>query len=80
MSKGVGSGDRLARGAVRATYTTTEGGITDDKWAKAFGDFDPEKFQNEPNKSQVRSSDTDSEASGVASADTGTVESDDLPF
>jgi hypothetical protein len=54
MSKGAGSGDQLARGAVRASFMTTEGGIAEDKWAKAFDDFDAEKFKKEPNKSSVR--------------------------
>jgi hypothetical protein len=55
MSKGPGSGDKLARGAVRATYAATEGGITEDKWAQAFGDFDAEKFKAAPEKSRLRS-------------------------
>ena len=48
MSKNVGYGDKLARGAVRATYPATEGGISADKWAQAFDDFDLEKFKNGP--------------------------------
>lgn len=71
MSHGPGSGDKLARGAVRATYTVTEGGITEDKWAGAFGDYDPERFKNAPNQSQVRSSNPDSEETGVVGADAG---------
>jgi hypothetical protein len=55
MSKGPGSGDQLARGAVRATFTTTEGGITDKKWAEAFDDFEPEEFQAKPERSRLRS-------------------------
>jgi len=47
MAKGAGSGDRLARGAVSATYTTTEGGVSDKKWDAMFADFDPEKFKKE---------------------------------
>ncbi len=54
MSHGPGSGDKLARGAPRATYTVTESSITDKKWAEAFGDFDVEKFMTEPNKSSIR--------------------------
>lgn len=54
MSKGAGSGDQLARGAVRATFTTTEGGISDKKWDKAFDDFDPKAFQAAPEKSRLR--------------------------
>jgi hypothetical protein len=71
MSKGPGSGDKLARGAVRATYAATEGGITEDKWAQAFGDFDAEKFQSEPNKTRVRSGDTNGETPGVVGTDSG---------
>jgi len=71
MSKGIGFGDKLARGAARATYSTTEGGITQDKWAEAFGDFDPEKFKNEPNKSSVRTI-SDSNTDGGASGNVGT--------
>jgi hypothetical protein len=47
MAKGAGSGDKLARGAIRATYTTTEGGVTDKKWEEMFGDFDPDKFKKD---------------------------------
>lgn len=47
MSKGIGSGDKLARGAVKATYSTTEGGVTQDSWDKMFEDFDPKKFAEE---------------------------------
>lgn len=63
---GLGSGDKLARGAVKASYSTTEGGITEDKWAEAFGEFDPEKFKNEPNKSSQRTiSDIDTDVSSA---------------
>jgi hypothetical protein len=55
MSTGPGSGDKLARGAVRASFMTTEGGIAEDKWAKAFDDFNPEKFKAAPEKSRLRS-------------------------
>ena len=75
MSKGVGSGDKLARGAVRASYSTTEGGVTQDAWSKAFDDFNPEEFKNAPNKSSQRSSDAGGDQSGVSSTDVGTVES-----
>ncbi len=54
MSNGIGFGDKLARGAVRATYASTEGGVSEDKWAEAFGDFDPKKFASEPNRSMQR--------------------------
>lgn len=55
MSHGAGSGDKLARGAARAQFMTTEGGISQDKWAAAFDGFDPEKFKTEPNRSSIRS-------------------------
>lgn len=79
MSKGAGSGDRLARGMARAQFMTTDGGITQDKWDQAFDDFDLEKFQNEPNKPSVREieisdSDADSVEAGVSSAGVGTTE------
>ena len=73
MSKGPGSGDKLARGAVKAQFMTTESSITDDKWARAFDDFDPEKFKNEPNPAQIRSSNPGSEEGGTSGADAGTV-------
>jgi hypothetical protein len=68
---GLGSGDKLARGAVRASYSATDGRVTEDKWAEAFGEFDPEKFKNEPNKSMQRAasdSDPDLLPSGDVSA------------
>jgi hypothetical protein len=45
MSKNVGAGDRLARGAVRATYSTTETKISQESWDAMFADFDPETFE-----------------------------------
>jgi hypothetical protein len=54
MSKGAGSGDKLARGAARATYSTTEGGVTDKKWDDIFEGYDPEAFKNAPNQSSQR--------------------------
>ncbi len=44
MAHGLGSGDRLARGAVSASYLTTEKKITDAKWDAMFDDFNPEEF------------------------------------
>ncbi len=44
--RSAGSGDKLARGAVKASYLTTEKSITDEAWARMFDDFDPEKFKN----------------------------------
>ena len=76
MPKGVGSGDKLARGAVKAVYSTTEGGITQDAWSKAFDDYNPEEFRNALNKSSVRAasdSDTDGQTSGTTGADLGEV-------
>ena len=58
MSKNIGYGDKLARGAVKATYPATEGGVSADKWAQAFDDFDAEKFQSEPNKTQQKTEET----------------------
>ena len=43
--RGKGTGDVLARGAVRAQYLTTETKVSDATWAAAFDDFDNEKFQ-----------------------------------
>lgn len=70
---GAGSGDRLARGAVKAAFQTTDGSVKKKKWAEAFDDFDPEKFKNEPNKARVRYN-SDVEETGDASADLGGVE------
>lgn len=41
----VGSGDKLARGAVKASYLTTEKTISQKKWDAMFEDFDPETFE-----------------------------------
>ena len=41
---GNGHGDRLARGAVKASFQTTGGKVSEDKWAAAFDDFSPEEF------------------------------------
>jgi hypothetical protein len=73
MSKNIGYGDKLARGAVKATYPATEGGIAADKWAQAFDDFDPEAFKNAPNKTQQRSGDADGDATGDAGIESGEV-------
>jgi hypothetical protein len=62
---GLNSGDRLARGGVKAQFMTSEGGIPADKWAQAFDDFNPEEFKNAPNKSSIRTEIEDS--SGDAS-------------
>jgi hypothetical protein len=57
MSKGVGSGDKLARGGVRADFATTDGGVSADKWAQAFDDFDLEAFNAKPNRTEVSGDD-----------------------
>lgn len=44
MARGAGSGDKLARGAVKATYSVTEKTITQKKWDDMFEGFDPEAF------------------------------------
>ena len=51
---GLNSGDKLARGAIRATYSSTEKKVSDEKWNDIFNDFDPKKFAAEPNKSMQR--------------------------
>lgn len=70
---GVGSGDRLARGANKASYTTTEGGVSEQKWSDMFSDFNPEEFRSAPNKSSIRtevsSDNTDVSTSGNVSAE-----------
>lgn len=43
MSKNIGSGDKLARGAVRATFGP-DAKVSDETWAAAFDDFDSERF------------------------------------
>ena len=40
-----GAGDKLARGAVKASYLVSENRMTQKKWDDIFGDFDPEKFK-----------------------------------
>jgi hypothetical protein len=45
MPKGLGAGDRLASGAVRATFLPGET-VSKRTWAEAFDDFDPEAFKN----------------------------------
>jgi hypothetical protein len=45
MGHSAGAGDKLARGAVRASYLTTEKKITEKKWDSMFADFDPEAFK-----------------------------------
>ena len=65
---GIGSGDRLARGANRATYSSTEKKVTDEKWAEMFGDYNPEEFKNAPNKSSIRTSPVDGSDTDVPPA------------
>jgi hypothetical protein len=79
MSKGVGSGDKLARGASRATFSTTEGGVTQDKWAQAFDDYNPEEFKNAPEKTRLRSSDASLQEAGDVSAEPSEIIPGDRP-
>jgi hypothetical protein len=71
MSNGAGSGDRLARGAHRAQFMTTEGGVSQDKWSQAFDDFNLESFTN---AAKERSSDAGLQKSGILGPDFGAVE------
>ena len=49
MGHGLGSGDRLARGATKAIYTVRdEKTVSQKKWDEMFGDFDPEAFKAKP--------------------------------
>lgn len=75
MSKGAGSGDRLARGGIKATFPATDGGITQDAWSRAFDDYNPEEFKNAPNKSSIHSGDASLEEAGDAGAGLGATES-----
>jgi hypothetical protein len=51
MAHSAGSGDKLARGAVRAVYMVRdEKSVTQDAWDAMFADFDPKKFQEEKPK------------------------------
>ena len=75
MSHGAGSGDKLARGAVKAQFMTTEGGISQDKWAAAFDDFDAEKFKNDAIKE--RSGDASGETPGILGIGVGETQSDE---
>ncbi len=44
--RGLNSGDRLARGAVKVSYLTNEdNNVTQDTWDKAFDDFDADAFR-----------------------------------
>ncbi len=53
MGHSAGSGDKLARGAVRASYLTTEKKISQKKWDAMFEDFDPEAFKNSESQKSV---------------------------
>ena len=54
---GKGFGDRLAGGGVKASFGSVKG-TTSDKWAEAFGNFDPkaylEKTEQEELERQAR--------------------------
>lgn len=41
-----GSGDRLARGAVKAAFSMPSR-VKKSQWSKAFDDFDPEKYRRD---------------------------------
>jgi hypothetical protein len=41
-----GSGDKLARGAASAQFPPAQG-VTEERWAEMFDDYDPEKFKKE---------------------------------
>lgn len=61
MAHSAGSGDKLARGAVRAVYTVRdEVSVSDKKWKEMFGDFDKEAFMKskptDPNAIKANSS------------------------
>jgi hypothetical protein len=48
MSHSAGSGDKLARGAIKATYLVSEDKrISQKKWDEMFEGFDPEKFKKD---------------------------------
>jgi len=47
MAHGAGSGDRLARGAVKVSYLTTEKSISQSAWDRMFENYDSEKFMKE---------------------------------
>lgn len=54
MSHSLGSGDVLARGAVRASYTVRDTKtISEDAWARMFEDFDPEEFKNKDTQKEA---------------------------
>ena len=71
MSKGVGSGDKLARGAIKANFQTTEGGVTAEKWNSIFEDFNPTGYKNAPNQSSQRTEVSSGDASGESTGDAG---------
>jgi len=80
---GPGSGDKLARGSVRANFQTTEGGVSEKKWSDIFDTFDPEAFKNAPNKSMQRTEpvdgiDASGETPGVSGVGIGTTESEPI--
>jgi hypothetical protein len=64
MAKGAGSGDILARGGRKASYTTTEGGVSQKKWDDMFKDYEPEKFINGGNTDEKSSRNAGSKSGG----------------
>jgi hypothetical protein len=45
VAANIGQGDKLARGAIKATFNMPL--VTRKKWDDVFADFDPEKFKKE---------------------------------
>ena len=45
-------GDKLASGAVKASFGPVEK-VSDEKWAEAFDDFNPEKYRRLPNRKKT---------------------------
>ena len=54
MAHGPGSGDSLARGAIRQTYAVRdEKTISQKKWDAMFKDFNPEEFKSKDSQKSV---------------------------
>ena len=47
-----GSGDRLASGAIKASFGPVEK-ISDERWAEAFDDFNPEEYRRNANRKKT---------------------------
>lgn len=50
----LGAGDRLARGASKASFVMHDGHLRDERWEKAFGNLNVEKFKQAPNKARQK--------------------------